>query len=238
VALLRIARGPSLAALAAASLLAAAPARAAPAAYGVRLPGDGLVVDVPYSLGTHHEHVTAVDGVVRADPETREVLSGRLRIPLAAFRSDDPKRGCHLREALGLDYARSRYPRDHVCNDRNELPGSGADAIAFPEIVVELARGGPAAGAPATGAAAAVDVEGTLTVHGVSRPTRFRVTVAAEPSRPGLLRVRGRIPVRLSDFGVQVKSAGVLFVSISVKDTVTVVLDALLEPVSRGGAAP
>jgi hypothetical protein len=38
------------------------------------------------------------------------------------------------------------------------------------------------------------------------------------------------VPLRLSDYGVQVKSAGVLFVSISVKDEVTVVIDALVEP--------
>ena len=222
----------SAAALALLSPIAAAPARAASAAYGVRLPSDGLIVDVPYSLGTHHEHVTAVDGVVHADPETLRVEGGRLTIPLSAFRSDDPKRGCHLREALGLDYARSRFPREHVCDDQNRLPGSGPDAVAFPDIVVELAAGAPAPTADSR-AAPAVDVEGTLTVHGVSRPLRFRVAVSRDASGAGLLRVRGRVPVRLADFGIQVKPANVLFVSITVRDTVTVVIDALLEPLRR-----
>jgi len=213
-----------------ATALAATPARAAPTTYAVRLPSDGVVVDVPYSLGTHHERVTAVDGELRADPEALRVEGGRLTIPLAAFRSDDPKRGCHLREALGLDYARSRYPRDHVCDDQNRLPASGPDAVAFPEIVVEL-RGGAQAPPEAAGSPPGVDVDATLAVHGLSRPVRFRATVARDGASPGLLRVRARVPVRLADFGIQVKSAGALFVSISVKDTVTVVLDVRLEPV-------
>jgi polyisoprenoid-binding protein YceI len=204
-------------------------AQAAAQPYAVRLPQGGLEIEVPYSLGTHHEHATAVDGTLRLDPETLRLERGRLVVPLASFRSDDAKRGCHLREALGLDYTRSRYPKDHVCDDRNALPASGPDAIAYPDIILELAGGGPVARA-APGAAGEVEVEGTLTIHGVSRPVKLHLTVSRAASDPGLLRVRGRVPLRLSDYGVQVKSAGVLFVSISVKDEVTVVIDALVEP--------
>ena len=220
--------------LAALALLSVAPvpAGAAPQAYGVRLPRDGLVVDVPYSLGTHHEHVTAVDGLLRIDPETLRLERGRLVIPLAGFRSDDPRRGCHLREALGLDYARSRYPREHVCDDQNRLPASGPDAVAFPDVVLELRHAEPVDAAP--GGSSEVEVDGTLTVHGETRPERFRLAVSPDPSAPGVLRVRGRVPLRLADFGIVVKSAQVLFVSIAVKEEVTVALDALLEPVPRG----
>ncbi|HET9595297.1 MAG TPA: YceI family protein [Anaeromyxobacteraceae bacterium] len=230
----RPARRASLRAAVAALLsLAATAARAAPTTYSVRLPPDGLVVEIPYSLGTHHEHVTAVDGVLRADPETLRVERGRLTVPLSAFRSDDAKRGCHLREALGLDYTRSQYPREHVCDDQNRLPASGPDAIAFPEIAVDLDGG---SGATGDGAGSAVDVDATLTVHGVPRPLKFRVTVSRDDAAPGLLRVRGRVPVRLASHGVQVKPAKVLFASISVGDTVTVVLDVRLEPVRAGGS--
>jgi polyisoprenoid-binding protein YceI len=206
--------------------LAPSTGRAAAEPYGIRLPADGLVVDVPYSLGTHHEHVTEVQGVVRIDPEALRLERGRLVIPLAAFRSDDPQRGCHLREALGLDYARSRYPREHVCDGQNRLPTSGPDAIAYPEILVELSRGAPAGKASGAGQ---VEVEGALTVHGVSRPVRLALTVARDPS--GLLRVRGRVPLRLDEFGIKVKSAHVLFVDISVRNEITLAVDVLLEPV-------
>jgi hypothetical protein len=45
--------------------------------------------------------------------------------------------------------------------------------------------------------------------------------------------VRGRVPLHLSDFGVQVKPAKVLFVSITVGDQVTVAVDTLLEPTQQ-----
>ena len=165
---------------------------------------------------------------MRIDPETLRLEHGRLVFPLEGFRSDDSQRGCHLREALGLDYARSHFPREHVCADRTRLPASGPDAIAFPEIVLELTKGGPASAAPGT--AGGVEAEGTLTVHGSSWPVRLHLTVSRDASVPGSLRVRGRVPLHLSDFGIQVKAAKVLFVSITVGDQVTVAVDTLLEP--------
>lgn len=207
------------------------PVPAAAALFTVRLPPDGLVVEVPYTAGTHHEHVTAVDGTLDLDPERLTLERGRLVVPLSAFRSDDAQRGCHLREAMGLDYSRSRFPREHVCDDQNRLPDSGPDAVAYPDIVLARLRG--AARAPSPGGAGEVEVEGDLTVHGVTRPIRFRLSVSPEPSGAGSLRVRGRVPLRLSEFAIQVKPAHVLFVSISVRDEVTVVVDALVEPVAH-----
>jgi polyisoprenoid-binding protein YceI len=204
-------------------------ANAAFAPYTVRLPQDGIVVDVPYSMGTHHEHVTATDGILRLDPAALTLERGRLVFPLSGFRSDDPQRGCHLREALGLDYTRSRFPREHVCDDQNHLPAAGPDSVAFPEVVLELASAEPVGAGSAGGAE--VEVTGTLTLHGRARPERFRLVVTPDPSAPGMLRVRGHIPVRLADFGIEVKPAKILFVSITVHDEVTVNLDALLEPV-------
>jgi polyisoprenoid-binding protein YceI len=213
------------------------PAFAAPAPYGVRLPRDGIVVEVPYTLGTHHEHVTAVDGAVRVDARALRLDGGRLVFPLAGFRSDDPKRGCHLREALGLDYARSRFPGEHVCDEGNRLPATGPDAVAFPSVVLELRKGEPVSGGAASGAGAdvQVDAEGVLTVRGTSRPVKLKLAVSRSPSDPDMLRVRGRVPLRLADFGVQVKPARVLFVSIAVGDEVTVDLDVLLEPLRAPG---
>ncbi len=217
-----------------ASLLAL-PAGAAPEAYSVRLPREGLVVEVPYSAGTHHERIAKVEGTVLVDPETFGLAGGRLVLLLADFRSDNAARRCHLWEALGLDYTRSRFPGRHVCDDRDRLPESGPDSIAFPDIVLQLSRGGPPADV-SPGADTEIGTEGTLTVHGVSRPLRLHLTAARDASSPGALRVRGRVPLRLADFSVQVKPAKVLFFSISVKDEVTVVIDALLVPVARGDA--
>jgi polyisoprenoid-binding protein YceI len=202
------------------------PAPAAFQPFGVRLPPEGLVVEVPYTFGTHREHIVAVDGFVRLDPDRLEFEGGRFVIPLTSFHSDDPKRGCHLKEALGLDYARSHFPGEHVCDGRNELPAVGPDAIAYPEIVLDFSAGPVSTGSPH------VEVEGTLTVHGLERQVRLEFLVERVASPAGGLRVRGRVPLRLSDFGVVVKPAKVLFASIAVKDDVTVVVDALLEPLA------
>jgi polyisoprenoid-binding protein YceI len=192
----------------------------------------GISLEVPYTLGTHKERVVAAEGELQLDPATLTLAGGRLVVPLSAIRSGDATRECHLREALGLDYARSRYPRDHVCeNDR--LPGSGTDAIAFSEIVLDLSRGGPL-GDPAVldrGGEVPVEAEGTFTIHGVTRPVRLRLTASRDPSSPSALRLRGRHVFRLADFGVVVKPAKVLFVKISVGEEVTAVVDARLVPV-------
>jgi len=191
----------------------------------------GVSLQVPYTLGTHSERVVAVEGELRLDPATLTLAGGRLVVPLSAVRSDDPTRGCHLREALGLDYTRSRYPRDHVC-ENHQLPASGPDAIAFPEIVLDLSGGGPLGDSAALdhGGEVPVEAEGTFAIHGVTRPVRLRLTASREPSSPGALRVRGRHVFRLADFGVVVKPAKVLFVKISVGDEVTAVVDARLVP--------
>ena len=73
-------------------------------------------------------------------------------------------------------------------------------------------------------------------MHGESRPVQLHLIVSRDPSGPGTLRVRGRVPLHLSDFGVQVKPAKVLFLSITVRDEVTVALDTFLEPMRRGSA--
>jgi polyisoprenoid-binding protein YceI len=204
--------------------------------YGVRLSADGITLEVPYTLGTHRERVTAVDGYLMLDPRSLELVRGRLTVPVNAIRSEDRTRECHLREALGLDYRRSRYPREHVCDPDDRLPTSGDDAIAFPHVTLELMAGGPIAGpaAPEHGGAVGVEARALWTIHGVTRPALLRLSVAREAAPDGRFRVSGRHDLRLSDFGVEVKSAKVLFVSISVKDEVVLRLDAVLEPARPG----
>ena len=192
----------------------------------------GITLEVPYTLGVQRERVVAVDGELRLDPATLALEPGRLVVPLDAIVSDDATRRCHLREALGLDYARSRYPREHVCKG-DRLPPSGPDAIAFPEVVLELSRAGPL-GDPAVldrGGEVEVEAQGAFTIHGVTRPVRLRLAATRDASAPGALRLRGRHVFRLADFGVVVKPVQILFVKISVGAEVTAVVDVRLVPV-------
>jgi len=192
----------------------------------------GVEVAVPYSFGTHHQAAAVVQGTVLLDRETLTVRSGQLRVPVAALRSDDAKRDCHLRESLGLDYATSRYPVEHVCNDRNELPGAGGDALVFRDLRLDVSGGRPLdeVGLLVQGKEVRIQVDGSWTVHGVTRPAQLRLAVTADPKDPSALRVRGTAALKLHDFGVVVKTVNVLFVVVSVEDVATLSVDLRLAP--------
>jgi polyisoprenoid-binding protein YceI len=215
----------------------ASPAGAEPLPYRVDPQNGkpGVTLEMPYTFGTHRETVTAVTGEILLDPVALEVAGGELVVPLDAIRSGDATRGCHLRSSLGLDYARSRFPGEHVCDDRDRLPAEGPDAIAFREVRIDVTgarpRGDP--GVLAQGRPVSVDVEGRLTIHGVTRPLRLELEVSRDAAAPGALRVRGRLPVKLADHGVVVKSARVLLVTVSAGEQAAAVIDARLVPVAR-----
>lgn len=211
-------------------LLPASAVWAEPRAYRVVEPPPGttaIEVAIPYSFGTHHDAASVVQGQVVIDREKLVVEPGQLRVPLAALRSGDPKRDCHLREALGLDYAKSRFPAEHVCNDANELPGSGGDSLAFRELRLDVSGGRPLDDPAllAQGKEVRLEITGRWVLHGVERPALLRLAVSVDPGDPGLLRVRGREIIRLHDFGVVVKQTNVLFVVVSVEDAITVTFD-------------
>ena len=109
--------------LVAALALTSGAARAQPRAYEVgRQPGDiGIALKVPYSLGTHTAAATAVGGELFIDPETLSLVRGRLVVPVTSIEGGSSRRDCHMREALSLDYGRSRFPREHVCDGNGRL---------------------------------------------------------------------------------------------------------------------
>jgi polyisoprenoid-binding protein YceI len=223
-----------------AALALASPARAEPQKYFLaNRVGNAAAVEVtiPYSFGTHHNVARGVTGDVSIDRDTLAASGGPIRLPVAALTSDDPKRDCHLRESLSLDYKVSHYPADHVCNDRNQLPGAGVDAAAFPEISLALGTT-KALDDPHLldqGKEVRVQVEGTWSLHGVTRPARLQLAVSADAQNPAVLHLRGRETFHLKDFGVVVKTVTVVFVTIAVEDAVTVTFDLLLLPTRNPG---
>ena len=189
--------------------------------------GPGITLSLPYTFGTHGDRAVKVLGELRMDPDSPQAVAGTLRVPIDAIVSDSAERDCHMREALGVDYARSQYPREHVCKD-DRLP---AGVVAFPEIVLQV-RGAQAA--PVTtmsvGKETPVSIQALWTIHGVTRPARLQLTASRDAKTPGAVRLRGNSEVRLSDFGVVVKSAHVLFVTSSVGEVATVHFDLELVP--------
>ncbi|HEY6908060.1 MAG TPA: YceI family protein [Myxococcales bacterium] len=189
--------------------------------------GPGITTSLSYTFGTHGDRVVRVAGELRMDPDSPQGVTGTLRVPIDAIVSDSQERDCHMREALGIDYSRSQYPREHVCKD-DRLP---AGAVAYPEIVLRI-RGAQAA--PVTsmsvGKDSPVSVDALWTIHGVTRPARLSLQASRDAKTPGAVRLRGTSEIRLSEFGVVVKSAQVLFVTSSVGETATVHFDLELVP--------
>ncbi|HZJ56403.1 MAG TPA: hypothetical protein VFD38_19830 [Myxococcaceae bacterium] len=207
---------------------------AEPRTYRVAPPSEGSKAEavVVYSLGSHTQTAQEIRGEVTLDPATLSGGSGAVVVPISGIRGDGSTRDCHMREALGVDYAAGgRFPGEHVCDGQNRLPASGPESVTFPDVRLELLGARPlddlsllAAGQPVR-----VEVDARWTVHGVSRERKELVRVLRDG--PGL-RARGRSTVVLADHGVVVKSTKVLFAEIKVGEAVTVTYDLRLLPVS------
>lgn len=214
------------------ALLLPAAAVAEPRTYRVASPAEGSKAEavVVYSLGSHTQTAQEIRGEVTLDPATLATGSGSIVVPIAGLHGDGSTRDCHMREALGLNYAAGgRFPKEHVCDGQNRLPASGPESVAFPDIRLELLGGRPlddlsflAAGQPVR-----VEIDVRWTIHGVTRDRKELVRVVRDG--PGL-HVRGRSTVALADYGVVVKSTKVLFADITVGDAVTVTYDLKLMP--------
>jgi polyisoprenoid-binding protein YceI len=175
-----------------------------------------------YSLGTHDGSAANLTGaleVVTSPSGDSPRVSGELRVPIRSLKTGNPERDCHLLESLGLDYTKSLYPKEHVCSDKHELPTSGKDAIAFPEIVFKVDS------VSRTDRESRILVRGEWTIHGVTRHDEFPLTMT---SVDGGELLKGSYAIRLADFGIEVKSAHVLFATISVADSAHVDFNIML----------
>lgn len=172
-------------------------------------------IEVPYTFGTHGFEVREIGGQMRVDWGTPLAASGRLTVPLASLRGGGETLNCHMREALGLDYSKSAFPREHVCSG-GQLPASGKDALAFPEIAfdvkaVALVGVAPSAVSPVgAGVRRRVLVSGRFTIHGISRDDKLDLWMTVGElvgARPRTIHIKGRHTIRLSDYGITVKRA-------------------------------
>ena len=213
-------------------LLLPLPAFAEAQTYRVAPPSEGSKAEavVVYSLGTHTVTAQDVHGEVTLDPTTLASGSGTVVVPLAGLRGDGGTRDCHMREAMGIDYAAGgRFPKEHACDDHDRLPPSGPESVAFPEIKMEILGARPLdelslldAGKPVR-----VELDAKWTVHGVTRERKELTRVLRDGTG---LHARGRSTVVLADHGIVVKPTKVVFAEIKVGDAVTVTYDLKLVP--------
>lgn len=174
-------------------------------------PDTEIHIELPYTLGTHDLVAREIRGTVKMNGDRLDVVSGHLVVPIASLDAGKRTLECHTREALGLDYARSKFPKEHVC-DGDVLPPTGSDAVVFPDIAFDWTRTRllDDASALARGKSVRVEVWGRWTIHGVTRDDRLVLGVTAAagaPAHPTAFRLTGATKIRLADFGVKVKRA-------------------------------
>ena len=203
-----------------------------PRSYRVAPPAEGSKAEavVVYSFGAHTQVAQDIRGEVTLDPTTLAGGSGTVVVPIAGIHGDGGTRDCHMREALGIDYAANgRFPKEHVCDGQNRLPASGPESVAFPDIRLEILGVRPldAPGLLASGTPVRVELDVRWTVHGVTRQQKELTRVVREADG---LHARGRSTVVLADHGIVVRPTKVLFADIKVGDAVTVTYDLRLIP--------
>jgi len=185
-------------------------------------------IDLPYTFGTHNFDVRLLQGQISVEWKEAPVVSGRLTLPLASIHGGGDTLNCHMREAMGLDYARAAFPGKHIC-EGGKLPATGNDAVAFPDIAFEIKRVvvdsvRTRAGEYEMWRATAY---GRWTIHGVTRDASIDLRLAVpanETAHPRWVRIEGLRKIRLADYGIQVKRAFV----VTAGDEATVKLDVLL----------
>ncbi|MBI2607154.1 MAG: YceI family protein [Deltaproteobacteria bacterium] len=181
---------------------------------------DGAVTfSLGFTLGTHEGKASAARAEVAAELAPFSVRGGFIEVPIASLSSDDAKRDCHTREALGLDYAKSDFPGSHVCED-GKLPSEGKNAVAFPTIRFDIAS------VTAPDAAGNAVARGKWTIHGVTREsTPIPITITPLLGKKAAFRVHGSASLSLKEYGIAVKN----FLLISVSDSVMVNFDLIFE---------
>jgi polyisoprenoid-binding protein YceI len=178
---------------------------------------------IPYSMGVHQGAANAVRSQVVTDENDR-VLSARFSVPIDSMVTGNSQRDCHLREALGIDYSHSVFPKEHVCDSRNQMPTSGPDSVQYSDINVEFEEMSLPSEPLTLGVPQVLNVKVRFNIHGIEKvrmvPVSVTKTVGANQV-PGF-RIVAQFDESLKDYGVQVKPFSLGFFKISVKDTVTV----------------
>jgi hypothetical protein len=216
------------------ALLLPVAALAEPRSYRVAPVSEGSKAEatVVYSLGSHTQVAQDIRGEVTLDPTTLDGGSGSVVVPIAGIHGDGGTRDCHMREALGIDYAAGgRFPKEHVCDEQNRLPASGPESVAFADIRLDVLGARPldTPSLLVSGKPVRVELDVRWTVHGVAKERKELTRVVRETDG---LHVRGRSAVVLAEHGVVVKPVKVLFSEIKVGDAVSVTYDLRLVPVT------
>ncbi len=190
-------------------------------------PKSTIKYSIPYSLGISEGRVKKINGTVSLDLE-HSSGTGEFHVPIDSIDTGSEERDCHLTEALGLNYRVSDFPKEHTCDSKNHAATTGKNAVVFSEIAFKISSIKTHDVTVKEGIKT-VTVYGTWTLHGVSRPDSFDLNIT---QLENAIRVQGQTIFSLKDYGIEVKSAHILFVTISVRDQAKVDFDLVLTQVT------
>ncbi len=188
----------------------------------------GVTFSIGYSLGQHDGSAQAMSSSVKLTKDNK-ILSGTFSVPISSMTTGNSKRDCHMMEALGIDYSKSQFPKEHVCNS-DILPTSGPDSVSFQTIDFNFIsiKGDSNSGLPAVleeGKVYNLPIHGKWTIHGVTQEVggaQSNEVVLAQVkllnASTGELQLFAKFNISLSKFGVIVKPFKIAFVSIGVDD--------------------
>lgn len=172
-----------------------------------------VILKVPYTMGTHKLEGEGFLGTVHLDEKTLTISEGRLSLKVDKITGEKKTLVCHMKEALTLDYERSDFPEDHVCED-DKLPSEGKNAPIYPEIEVQLLK-------PISVDVTSMNVK--WTIHGVSREQEIPVSMSWNNiSRK--LSLNSNFIINLKDFDITVKK----FLFIGVDDEIPLTIQLVL----------
>ncbi len=187
----------------------------------------GLNFSIGYSLGVHNGSAKTVIGSVKLQDNPLMISSAEFTIPVLSLSTFNEERDCHLLEALALDYTVSDFPASHACNHQNQLPGSGPNSIAYPNIKFSFTSLIDANSTNALAPNVPKDLlaAGTLEMHGIKKNVQIPLTLTLNSATPQTINVKGAFDILLSEYGAIVKK----FLFIKTKDTVTIGINFNLE---------
>jgi polyisoprenoid-binding protein YceI len=163
-------------------------------------------LSIPYTMGTHKLAAKGFEGKIEYNEKLNQISSGTISLNVTNIIGDKKTLVCHMQESLTLDYEKSDFPDDHVCED-DELPTVGKNSPVYPVITAELLNH---------------SIESNIlrikwNIHGLSKIIDTPIKMHWEDSSQNLS-IEAEQKLKLSDFGIIVKK----FLFIGVKDEVIV----------------
>jgi hypothetical protein len=159
---------------------------------------------LPYTLGTHVGKSSDLSGTFNLQK------GGEFKLPIETLKTGKEKMDCHMYESLGLDYSKSKFPDEHICDD-NKIPAG--QPYLYKNIILKVSN---VEILEKKEESISVKAKLTWLIHGLK--IQKELSLMLEKSEKGWSS-KTKFNLKLSEFGIIVKN----FLFIKVKDNVEVI---------------